>query len=406
VVAYGGQPPVNGDWNGSARVLVVAPDEIVRAELRSLLDREVPLAHVVALESYPGRDELPQLAARPGTRLCLLDAASDPSRSSATLAALAECAPRLPVVAVLPGDDPDLILHCLRQGASEFLIRPFTHDQFRAVLARVARLQEPAHPAHAGARLVCGVPGKGASGTTTLVCNLAFALERCTGGRVLLADFDGLCGTVPFVLKLKSSYSFVDALGGGAIDADLWRALVCRSHGFDVLLSPESPLDGLAAPADVTPILDYARQAYDLIVADCGAACGESTLAVASAATDVLLVITAQLTSIHAAQRAMAHLEAAGIDPRRFKVVVNRYRRNSGLSLEQISQALGTDIFHVLPAGHDVIYKALLEGRPVPPGTPYGAAVAELASKLVGQPRKKQQRGPSLLSGFFARLRG
>lgn len=376
----------------------------MRAELQSLLDREVPLAHVIALESYPGRDALAGLAARPGTRLCLLDVASDPSRSSAALAVLAECAPRLPVVAVLPGNDPDLILHCLRQGASEFLIRPFTPAQFGAVLAKVARPQAP--PAPAGARLVCGIPGKGASGTTTLACNLAFALQRSTGGRVLLADFDGLCGTVPFVLKLKSSYSFVDALAGGAIDADLWRALVCRSHGFDVLLSPESPLDGLAAPGDLGPVLDYAREAYDIVIADCGAAWGDSNLAVASAATDLLLVVTADLTAVHAAQRAMAHLENAGIDPQRFSVVVSRYRRNGGLSLEQVSQSLGADIFHVLPAGYEVVYKALIEGRPVPPGTPYGAAVAELASKLVGQPKKKPQRGSSLLSGFLARLRG
>jgi len=312
----------------------------------------------------------------------------------------------LPVIAVLPGNEPDLILHCLRQGASEFLIRPVAPAQFQAVLGRIA--QAKASPPSSGARLLCGIPGKGASGTTTLVSNLAFALKKKTSGRILLADFDGLCGTVPFVLKLKSSYSFVDALAGGGIDADVWRALVCQTHGFDVLLSPESPLDALGAPGDLRPVLDYARQAYDMVIADCGAAWGDSNLLIASLATDLLLVITAELPAIHSAQRALAHFESAGISPERFRVVVSRYRRDMGLGIDQISQALGMDVFHVLPASYDVVYKALLEGRPAPPGSAYGASVAELASKLIGGQQKAPRAGKpaSLLSGFLARLRG
>lgn len=404
-MAYGGLRPANGDWNGSAHAIVIAPEPSTGAELRSLLDRELPLVRVASLDYYPGRDALNELAARPGTRLCLLDVASDPPLAANVLTALGAAAPNLPVVAVLPGNEPDLILHCLRQGATEFLIRPFTPAQFQAVLGRVTQAKAPPP---SGARLLCGIPGKGASGTTTLVSNLAFALKRKTGGRILLADFDGLCGTVPFVLKLKSSYSFVDALANGGIDADIWRALVCQAHGFEVLLSPESPLDALAAPGDLRPVLDYAREAYDIVIADCGAAWGDTNLLIASLATDLLLVITAELSAIHSAQRALAHFESAGIAPGRFRVVVSRYRRDVGLGIEEVSQALGTEVFHVLPAAYDVVYKALLEGRPAPPNSAYGAAVAELASKLVGEQKKapRAEKPASLLSGFLARLRG
>ena len=43
------------------------------------------------------------------------------------------------VLALLSGNDPDLILRCLRAGAIDFLIQPFTAEQFEAALAKVAR---------------------------------------------------------------------------------------------------------------------------------------------------------------------------------------------------------------------------------------------------------------------------
>ncbi len=404
-VAYGGPRPANHDWNGTAHALVIAPEPSIGSELRSLLEGELPFARVIALDRYPDRETLLELATRPGARLCLVDVVSQPRVAGGILAALGESAPRLPVIAVLHGNDPDLILQCLRQGASEFLIRPFTPAQFQAVLAKISQTQQAA--AAASGRLLCGIPGKGASGTTTLVCNLAFALRRKTGGRILLADLDGLCGTVPFVLKLKSSYSFVDAMNhAGALDADVWNALVTPSHGIDVLLSPDSPLDGMAPPGDAGPILAYARQAYDLVIADCGAAYGAANLSVAASATDLLLVVTTELPAVHAAQRAIAHLENAGIGQDRLKLVVNRFRKNVGLGVEQVAQALGLEVFHVLPSNYEVVYKALLEGKPAAAGNPYGAAVAELAAKLVGEGKKAVQSASSRFSTLFARFRG
>ena len=52
-------------------------------------------------------------------------------------------------------------------------------------------------------------PGSGAS---TIATQTAFALQRLTGKRVLLADCDLTGGTIGFYLKLSHNYSLVDAL--------------------------------------------------------------------------------------------------------------------------------------------------------------------------------------------------
>ena len=57
----------------------------------------------------------------------------------------------------------------------------------------------------------------------------------------LLADMDPYTGIISFILKAKSTYSFLDVLNhSDALDNDLWKAMVTQRGGVDVLLSPES----------------------------------------------------------------------------------------------------------------------------------------------------------------------
>ena len=180
--------------------------------------------------------------------------------------------PGVPVFALLRSNDPDLILRCLREGASEFLIQPFAAEQLNAALSKLSRFHAPrANEGETGGRVYCVMPGKGACGATTVACHLAFALKREKSDRVLLADLDWMTGTVGFLLKLKSSYSFADALAhAGSLDADLWKALVAPCQGIDVLLSPENPVDGIGEGADPASIISYSRRAYTAVVLDAG----------------------------------------------------------------------------------------------------------------------------------------
>jgi cellulose biosynthesis protein BcsQ len=85
------------------------------------------------------------------------------------------------------------------------------------------------------------MPARGGCGASTIASNFAYHLKRTGDKRILLADVDPLAGTLSFLPKIKSSYSFMDALARSSdIDADLWKAVVTARHGVDVLLSPEA----------------------------------------------------------------------------------------------------------------------------------------------------------------------
>lgn len=388
-----------------SRALLVSPDPRMVSELRRLLATELPLAALTVFETYPSRAALVELAAC-GMLLCFLDVASDRGAAFAAMSILASSCPEVPVFALLRSNDPDLILRCLRQGASEFLIQPFTADHFRAALAKVSRF----HPSRAAepesrTRVYCVMPGKGACGATTVACHLAYALKRQGGGRILLADMDGLTGTIAFLLKLKSSYSFVDALAhSGSLEADVWKALVIPCQGVDVLPCPENPVDGIGDVTDPAPILNYSRRAYDAVVLDTSGAYGDWNLSLARMCDDLLLVTTNELAALHAVLRAQAYLRSNGADWSKTRLVINRYSDVVGLRREGIETALRSGIFETLPSDYEAIQRSLMEGKPVPSGSRFGKGVARLAQHLAGGQRAGEKR--SLLSGFLKKLTG
>jgi pilus assembly protein CpaE len=374
--------PQHGE-DGGSQVLIVCPDARMSAELAATLAAELPDARLAVEKAYPSRSDAAKLAA--SVSLCFLDAVSDTPSALGILSWLAAVAPSVPVVALLRANDPDLILRCLRGGAAEFLIPPFTQDQLRAVLRKLTRPITDPGPAGAGGEVFCIMPGKGACGATTIACNLAFALHRLGRGRILLADLDGLTGTIAFVLKLKSNYSFVDAVShAGALDRDVWRALVTQSRGIDVLLSPENPVDCYSEPLDPAPLVTSSRRAYDYVVLDTGGAHGDWNEALARLSDVLLLVTTNELPALHATQRALAHLEGAGVARSKARAIVNRYQPRAGLPGDAIAKALKVAVFATLPNDYEAIHKALMDGQPSPPATAFGRSIATLARTLTG----------------------
>jgi pilus assembly protein CpaE len=369
-------------------------------ELQPLLVAQLPGIAITPVRNYPSpRDLTATLGA--GPHLVFLDVASDVEQAIQLLAELARLGATVQVVALLAGNNPDLILRCLRTGATDFLIQPFTADQLESASGKLARLQPSTESGRKEpAKIFAVMPAKGACGATTIACNLAFQWKRLGAKRILLADLDPLAGTMSFLLKIKSIHSFVDVLTRShELDADLWNAMVTPVGGVDVLLSPELVAEGLQDLRDPAPILDYARYAYDVVIIDAGGVYGEWNLNQARQANELLLITTNELPALQAAQRALSYLDTNRIGRWKVRLVVNRYHRDVGLSREVIGTALHTEVFDSLPSDYESVQKSLMEGKPIPPTTPFGKGIMQLADRLGG--RAEGLKKTSSLGGLF-----
>ena len=390
-------PKFSGNW----KALFICPNAKIIKDLAPLLTRHLPNLAGHEFNTHPTRHQLAQAVSSESPNLCLVEIGDPPERALGLIPDLQRLDPKLPIIAVLSNNDPELVLRCLRQGASDFLIQPFTAEQVEGALMKIARLQ-PANAPNAG-KVYCFMPAKGGCGASTIASNFAYQLKRVGDKRILLADLDPLAGTLSFLLKIKSNYSFMDALARSQdIDGDLWKAVVTARQGVDVLLSPEAMSEGMSELGDASSIIEYARGTYDLVVLDAGGVYGDWNLSQARMADEILLVTTNELTALQAVQRALSYLDANGVARYKIRLIVNRYDRHAGLSKDVIGTALHTDIYHIMPTDYEAIQKALMDGKPLAPTTNFGKSVIALVDRLAGgtEPQKKGSSLSGLLSLF------
>ncbi len=385
---------------GRCKVLFIGVKPFIKRDLTPLLAPYLPLSAAIDLPLSATRADLSSFCQTDLPKFCFveIDKADDPALDM--FPELLRHDPKLGIIALLPAGNPDLILRCLRLGASDFLIAPFTGEQVQSALQKLIKLLPGRTPSAPG-KIYSVIPVKGACGATTLACALAYQWKRLGSNRVLLADLDPLTGVVDFLLKVKSQFSFANVLHRASdMDPDLWNGMVAKRDGVDVLVAPETLPDGEVDFTDASPILDYARDHYDVTIADAGAAQGAWTLSQAALSDEVLLVTTNELLSLQAAQRALKYLESNGIGRWKIRLIVNRYERQVGLSEDLIASAIGMEATHVLPSDYAAIQKALLGGKPVPGSSSFGKSVAALADKLAG--RVAAVRKPSSLAGLLS----
>jgi pilus assembly protein CpaE len=359
--------------------LVVCPQRDLSARL-SMAFTELGIAAAATLPEYPRLGSLAGLAGQGGCNVCFLDVASNVEHA---MLLIAEAALAMPVVALSPRKDADLILRCLHRGAGEFVADP-TAQQLRLALDRLGRSRGSV-AAPKPSTVYCTVPGKPGCGASTLAVHLAIELKRAGASRVLLVDTDVLGGTIAFLLKAKADFHLGDAVRDRQrMDADLWARLTVSCHGVDVLMAPDNPAASVAIDrAAAADLMHFWQAQYEAIVVDTAGA-QPGAVEFIRLADQILLVATNELVALHATRRSVEYLEKNAIDRRRLRLVVNRYSPATGLKREEVQSALKLEPYALLANEYEVVQQAVLEGKPVGPGTRFERGLRALTARLTG----------------------
>ena len=383
----------------ASRVLVISPSRRIMSDLLPLFSQSLPATKMVEVLGMPDRRQLGEIFSKGPIDLCFLDVHSENERAMQVISDLIVISPSIQIVVLLAANDPDQILQCLRRGGADFLVNPCSSEEFVACLERIEKLSPNYSGGTNRGRVYCVIPAKGACGASTIACNLAHQCKRLSAGRILLADLDPLAGTISFLLKVKSTFSFLDAVVHSSnLDNVIWKALVTASQGMDVLLPPDSPTAAAQEVTDASGIVDFARRAYDHVILDTSGGYGEWSLSIARKSDEILLVTTNELPSLQSAQRVLAYLENHHIQRTKIKLVVNRFNRDVGLNQDMIEMALRTEVFQIIPSDYDSLQRSLLDGKPVQSGTTFGKSLIALAEKLIGKEQAPKKKSSS--SGF------
>jgi pilus assembly protein CpaE len=270
---------------------------------------------------------------------------------------------------------PNLLIAAMQADVSKYLEVPLEREAVVSMLGRLNLQPEPppempAEPPRHRGRILHLFSPKGGSGATTVTVNLAIALAEEDAGRILILDLDPELGDAALLLGAEPRFGVVDLVNNlGRFDASLLDSLVAKHEsGVHLLSAPEDPQE-----------------------------VGTSTMAVLDVADEVLLVTLLDILSLKKATRCqvlLRRLLGLGSETR-LKLVVNRYSPDDLITLDDVREALGLDVYQTLRNDYASVIQSINTGKPVREGSPFARDVRKLAKRLISA----QGAGPEVKAG-------
>jgi pilus assembly protein CpaE len=316
--------------------------------------------------------------------------------------------PASPIIMMSVHGEAEQLKRSLTAGAREFLVKPFSADEFSTTIRRVyekelIRRQQveaamPAVPtgpqldaADLGEHQIIGVfSPKGGAGRTTIATNLALALHRETGGRVCLVDANLQFGDVGVLLNLNpKNRSMLDAVETGEPDADITNSVVIdHSTGIRVLLAPPSPEGAdLVTPAYLRKMVDHLRETHDFVVVDLPSALNDHSLAIMDAADQIVVLTALEITTIKNVRLFLEVADQLEYDRSKIRLVVNRSDSAQGIRIADVEASIRRSIDGTIVSDGRLAVLAVNRGVPFVVSHPEGALsrdITKLARTLAG----------------------
>jgi pilus assembly protein CpaE len=325
----------------------------------------------------------------------LVAADEQASSAIATIQALAYPGAPWTVVGVAQRHEPELLRKLMLAGARDVVLRSWQRAQLQQGIVR-ARAADVRAADSAGEAAPVGVVVsvfgvKGGIGKTTISTNLAVALARETGRRVVIVDLDVPFGDDALMLNVEGDPDFLSAIEDAALPEPdrLLSRLVRGPEGLWVLSGTiPGDLTGLVEPGPVVRLLRRLAELHDFVVVDTPPGVNELNAAALDVATMGLLVTTPELACLRRTRQCLSLLRGLGFSQDRLKLVLNRAASKTNLDDMQTYAVLDHPVTWRVENDHAVLACAA-RGEPVvisQPRSQFGTGIRDMARQIAGLP--------------------
>src|SRR4051794_10744923 len=303
---------------------------------------------------------------------------------------------RTPIVVVASGEASQLLDEALDADVADVLLLPQLTENvvFTIRKAAHARRHVPVTgaPTKQGKILTVFSP-KGGTGKTVIATNLAVAVAKQQGKRVLLLDLDLQFGDTAIMLGVEPEKTIYDlVVAPGELDSEKLAGYVTKHvAGLDMVPAPLRPEDAeLVTEAKLGRLLEVARETYDVIVVDTSPFFHGPMLATLDRTDELLIVCGLDVPTLKNVRLSLQTLELLSFPTSRIRFVLNRANSKVGLKEREVESALGVKTQSEIPSERSVPL-AVNRGTPAvlsDPGCDFSRAIRTLGLQLFPVPKK------------------
>jgi pilus assembly protein CpaE len=331
--------------------------------------------------------------------------------------------PSCPIIMMSVHGEADQLKRAISAGAREFLVKPFSGDEFSASIrtvferelsrrvqfeASLPTVPAPATVTDEGDHQVIAVfSPKGGAGRTTIATNLAVALHNETGARVCLVDANLQFGDVGVLLNLNpKDRSIAEAVETGEPDGDIIDSCVIdHSTGIRVLLAPPTPEGAdLVSAQYMRQIVEHLRTGHEYVVIDLPSGLSDLSLAVMDAADTIIVLTALEITTIKNVRLFLEVTEQLEYARTKVRLVINRADAAQGIRIADVEASVRRPIDGTIVSDGRLSVLAVNRGVPFVvshPDSVLSRDVMKLARTLAGDAGAAQDQPNK--RGLFAR---
>lgn len=281
----------------------------------------------------------------------------------------------IPVIVITAKNELGDKLKAFELGADDYLIKPFQPEELVArmrILARRGRAMKIVSEMEKSDETLTTIVAvhslRGGVGTTSVAVNLALALNQIWAKPTLLIDAVLSAGQVAMMLNAKPRFTWEDFVDIEIknIDEDLIDSFASKhSSGLSFIASPKSPiaLDTFSDEFWQIVLAKLAKQ-YEFIVIDTAHDFADITIQMLNSASNIVLALAPEMSSLRAAMSAMDIYDKLGFLPERIKLLLNSNSSIAGIRQAQIEKVLDHPVDFVIPYEPDEVIRAVNFGEP------------------------------------------
>jgi len=294
------------------------------------------------------------------------------------------------LIALSAEESPDLILHAMRAGCTEYLTQPLRVEQLAGLLRKlqercVSTAQRSSQPS---GRVLAFLGVRGGAGATTIAVHLGSSLARRQGQKTLIVDQHTGLGHVALMLGIDGHrYNFMELLQNiSRLDLMLLNSYVSHhGSGLEVLASPDLLSENTAIDGNALErAIRFVARVYNFVLIDCPGGLGELNLITAAACDELYLVATPEVPALRDLARYLDRLRELQLPPARVKVAINQYGPGRSVTIAQIEKAIDHPVALTLATDAAGLARALDTGQPIPPEqkSEFGNQIKKWAAEL------------------------